>query len=94
MCCGINDVIIIIANAYLLGGGSNFAAKTKVTKKRSRQRTTKGVSNALTRAFQCCYCVGGGGVSTMGQLVPNFGEGGSVRSLVILVEVLFFLLCW
>jgi hypothetical protein len=30
----------------------------------------------------------------MGRLVPNFGEGGSVGILVILVEVLFFLLCW
>ena len=26
----------------------------------------------------------------MGRLVPNFGEGGSVGILVILVEVLFF----
>ena len=30
----------------------------------------------------------------MGRLVPNFGEGGSVGILVILVEVLFFLLRW
>jgi hypothetical protein len=79
-----------------LGGGRNFVAKTKVNKKRSRQRTTKGVSNGnvLARAFHCCYRIGGGGVSTMGRLVPNFGEGGSVGILVILVEVLFFLLCW
>jgi len=76
-----------------LGGGSNFAAKKKVNKKCSRQRTTKGVSNALTRAFHCCYYVGGGEVSTMGRLVPNFGEGKSAGILVILVEVLFFLLC-
>ncbi len=53
----------------------HFAVK-KVNKKCSRQCTTMGVSNALTRAFHCCYCVGGGGVSTMGRLVPNFGKGG------------------
>jgi hypothetical protein len=30
----------------------------------------------------------------MGWLVPNFGKGGSIGILVILVEVLLFLLRW
>jgi hypothetical protein len=30
----------------------------------------------------------------MGQLVPNFGEGGSVGILMILFEDLFLLLRW
>ena len=87
----VNDVITIIVDAYFLGGGGNFAAKKQVNIKRSRQHTTKGGSNALTQAFHCCYCIRGGGVITMGWLVPNLGEGGSVGILVILVEVLFFL---
>jgi len=39
---GANDVIIIIVDAYFLGGGSDFEAK-KSQQKCSRQRTTKGV---------------------------------------------------
>ena len=72
-----------------MGGGSIFAAKTKVNKKCSHHCTTNGVSNALMRAFHCRYRIGGGGGSTMGWLVPNFGKGGSVGILVILVEVCF-----
>ena len=73
----------------IFGWRKQFCSK-KSSQKRSCQHTNKGVSNALMQAFHCWHCVGGSGVSTMGRLVPNFGEGGSMGFWLILVEVFFF----
>ncbi len=44
----------------------------------SCQRTTKGVNNALMQAFLLERPIGGGRLSTMGWMIPNFSEGESI----------------
>jgi hypothetical protein len=44
----------------------------------SHQHTNKEVNNALMQAFLLEHPIGGGRLSTMGWMVPNFGKGGSI----------------
>jgi hypothetical protein len=64
-------------SAFLACGGHS-AQRTTPIKKCSCQRTTKGVNNALMQAFLLEHPIGGGRLSTMGWMVPKFGEGWSI----------------
>jgi hypothetical protein len=74
---GGNDVLSSLSTR-VFGVEDTVLQQKKDRKKRSHQPTTKGVRNALTQVFLSkSKCrVGGGGVSTIRRLVPDFGEGG------------------
>ncbi len=55
----------------------------------SCQSTTKGVNNALMWVFLFEPPIGGGRLSTMGWMVPNFGKGGSVGDSGFLVGLYY-----
>jgi hypothetical protein len=72
---GGNDVLSSLSTC-VFGVEDTVFQQKKDRKKRSHQPTIKGVCNALTQVFLSKCCVGGGGVSTIRWLVPDFGEGG------------------
>ena len=68
---------------YAVGVGQGYGQWLRRPRRRSLAKYIAGrndviiiIVNVLTRAFFCWCCVRGSGVSTMGWLVPDFGEGG------------------